>query len=79
MRLLVNHLCVHAVHRGEVMNELAARLGHVRQNLAALVRGDEVRERLLDELAELDVGARECLKVVGIVGLEGAVALGTDA
>lgn len=72
MRLLVDHLRVHAVHRGEVVHEFAAGLGRVRQNLAALVRGGEVRERLLDEQAEFHVGACEALQVIRVGHLEGA-------
>ena len=82
MRLLVDHLRVHPVHRREVVHELALLLGHVRQHLALLVRGEEVREALLDERAELGVCARERCEVVGVCDLVGGgagVAVGADA
>ena len=54
VRLLVDHLRVHAVHRRDVVHELALLLGHVRQDLDLLVRREETGQTAHVSIARQD-------------------------
>lgn len=81
MGLAIDHLRVHPVNGGKIMDELAFRLGHGRQNMDPFVGRHELGKGLFDQLNEFYVGFSEGDQVIRVHNLArvGFVQVGIDA